>query len=411
MILSMGAIFWFVPLKLRTLFKGYGFDLLRSLVRSLGLSQLLKYINVRICHAYHPVSIESLKQIQRRDGQLFHVKSAVSHDHIQGARCLPSDSTLSLMDFHQTTERMILEFFDSDFCFHGNHLCDPYLNVLGEKLPPQVKKEQLHVFYRFFAFPRKLRGTVAYLSDPDTRNYYHWMCRVLPLVKSYRDFCQFHKIDYFYTGSSPLLPFHQETLEKLGIPQEKVIRDDCQADRIVFGLYNRSVDFGDAISKEAYTFSRNLFFRSDYLNLAQRSKRYYIKRGGTNRRRVLNEDQVIQFLSQYGFEPLIMDGKNIDEQASIFAEAEAIVAPHGAALTNLLFIQPGTVVIELFPYGYVNNCFFVLASHGNANYFYLRGEPIRSDRALKRLKWYQLRDLDLEIDIKKLSSLLTMASL
>ena len=66
-----------------------------------------------------------------------------------------------------------------------------------------------------------------------------------------------------------------------------------------------------------------------------------------------------------------------------FAEAEYIVGPHGAGLTNLAFAAPGAAVVELFARDYVNECFWALASTVEGlRYRYLVGDgsPIRSRR-------------------------------
>jgi capsular polysaccharide biosynthesis protein len=39
-----------------------------------------------------------------------------------------------------------------------------------------------------------------------------------------------------------------------------------------------------------------------------------------------------------------------------------IVAPHGAALTNIVFTPPGALVVELFGDNYVNGCFWAIAN-------------------------------------------------
>lgn len=48
---------------------------------------------------------------------------------------------------------------------------------------------------------------------------------------------------------------------------------------------------------------------------------------------------------------------SITDQARAFRWARVIVAIHGAALTNLIFCRPGTVLIELFSAKYVNPCY------------------------------------------------------
>lgn len=51
------------------------------------------------------------------------------------------------------------------------------------------------------------------------------------------------------------------------------------------------------------------------------------------------------------------------EQASLFASATRIIAPHGGALANLIFCRPGTQVTELMSRHYANPYFEILAGH------------------------------------------------
>jgi capsular polysaccharide biosynthesis protein len=62
-----------------------------------------------------------------------------------------------------------------------------------------------------------------------------------------------------------------------------------------------------------------------------------------------------------GFTTLHLEHMHVSEQAKAFNSAEIIVAPHGAGLANLVFCQPGTVVVELFAAAYVNPVFWRLA--------------------------------------------------
>jgi len=61
-------------------------------------------------------------------------------------------------------------------------------------------------------------------------------------------------------------------------------------------------------------------------------------------------------------------------------------------------------VIELMPYGYVHDCFYVLASHGEADYFCLQGKNINQRN-------HDTRKLDIYIDIQKLDKICKIAGL
>jgi capsular polysaccharide biosynthesis protein len=275
------------------------------------------------------------------------------------------------------------------------------MNVIGGY---RTAFDNLPIYYHFLSKPIYLKGMIAYLSDPQPSNYYHWMCGTLPLLRTYQSYLDLDAIDYFYVGQFHLTGFHQESLARIGININRVIQKACTADRMLAAITTRFVQLNDPISREAFFFTRNLFADVVTQHSSSPRTRIYVERGNVSRRRVINEDQILALLKKYDFEPVTMDGKSVSEQAEIFSRAEAIVAPHGAALTNLLFVQPYTTVIELLPEGYINNCFFVVASYAESNYFYLQGESTTTSHL-------NAHSLDLQIDIQKLEKLCRMAAL
>ena len=50
------------------------------------------------------------------------------------------------------------------------------------------------------------------------------------------------------------------------------------------------------------------------------------------------------------------------------------MGPHGAGITNLIFAQPGTFVLELFEPTLKAPCFYILSDCINHKYHYLIGE-------------------------------------
>ncbi len=93
---------------------------------------------------------------------------------------------------------------------------------------------------------------------------------------------------------------------------------------------------------------------------------------------------------------------SVKEQVKLFAEAELVVAAHGAALTNLVFCSPGTRIVELFPPDYVNVCFWALSTQVDGlEYRYLVGEGRRRRPGRPMLGVSS----DISVDLTKLGQL------
>ncbi|MBW4442720.1 MAG: glycosyltransferase family 61 protein [Plectolyngbya sp. WJT66-NPBG17] len=80
-------------------------------------------------------------------------------------------------------------------------------------------------------------------------------------------------------------------------------------------------------------------------------ERVFLARRGT--RSIINEPEIEQVLSSYGFEKLYFEDFSMAEQWSIARNAKVVVGIHGAALKNFVFNAQGVKLIELFHPGYV----------------------------------------------------------
>ncbi len=101
-------------------------------------------------------------------------------------------------------------------------------------------------------------------------------------------------------------------------------------------------------------------------------RRIYISRADASWRRVANEADVVAALRERGFESVLLGKLPLDEQLAAFAEAEVVVAPHGAGLVSLYAARDAKVV-ELFGDSYVNGCYYALSSALGLDYSYLVG--------------------------------------
>lgn len=76
--------------------------------------------------------------------------------------------------------------------------------------------------------------------------------------------------------------------------------------------------------------------------------RLYISRAKAAIRRLRNEGELLDALSPFGFTVVDPGNFSLKEQVALFSRARIVVAPHGAALTNLLFGSPGLRLVEIF---------------------------------------------------------------
>lgn len=95
--------------------------------------------------------------------------------------------------------------------------------------------------------------------------------------------------------------------------------------------------------------------------------RLYISRSKAKSRRVTNENELMPLLKAFNFEIVKPEDLEYHEQAQLFFNAETVVAPHGAGLTNVLFSKECDV-LELHPAKIMKAHYFLLCKSLNFAY-------------------------------------------
>jgi hypothetical protein len=121
----------------------------------------------------------------------------------------------------------------------------------------------------------------------------------------------------------------------------------------------------------AIEFLRKQFLTS--LPLPGSKRRIYVSRSKASGRRITNEEEILPIFASRGFARVELEEISLSAQIALFAEAEAVVAPHGAGLTHLIWCAPQTKILEVFSPLYVNLCYWSIASVVEADYYYLLG--------------------------------------
>lgn len=241
-----------------------------------------------------------------------------------------------------------------------------YFGLAGWKEHPVYLQRQLPEIEDF-------DGTlVSIAARGGGRNFYHFLTDVLPRFGVFEDAMPDVKVDAIYAPAHA--GWQRTLLEMAGLGDIKVLpasgESAVRATRLIAPSLTNT---HEVAPKATVAWLRERLPAKD---VADRSRRIYVTRGMTPRtRRVSDEERLLPMLEQRGFVSVSPEKLSPQEQIDVFAAADVIVAPHGAALTNLLWIHPGARVLELFHPGYVNAAFWsITEAIGDIRYEYLVGE-------------------------------------
>ncbi|MFM1655468.1 glycosyltransferase 61 family protein [Brevibacillus sp. B_LB10_24] len=274
-----------------------------------------------------------------------------------------------------------------DVSFEFNKHPHQHLVFAERELPPIVKTSE----------------TLAVLTSVASFNYYHWMFDVLSRLDLLRR--SGIAIDRYVFNRQGGFPFQHETLVKMmGIPAEKIIECDrhthIEAQRLVVSSIPGCTG---QVPRWVCDFLRQEMRFNHGIEPVAGYERIYISRANTSYRRVTNEREVVRFLEAYGFQSVTPEFYSVWEQVQLFASAQIVVAPHGAALTNLIFCNPGTKIVEMFAPNYVHPVYWVPSHHLDMDYYYLTGEGVLNPANSLNVSE------DIFIDLDKLAETLKLA--
>jgi tetratricopeptide (TPR) repeat protein/capsular polysaccharide biosynthesis protein len=252
----------------------------------------------------------------------------------------------------------------------------------------------------------KIDGKAAILSVLSGNVYFHWMVDLLPRIEILRrGGIRLDQIDWFVVNNYQSR-FQKETLTALGIPPEKILASDrhphIQAEELIVPSFGSHLGW---LQPWGLKFLREVFLTPKVLSKKGFPERIYISREKAKYRRVLNEGEVQEILSQYGFVTVSPESMSLEEQIAMFAAAKIIIAPHGSGLTNIIFCQAGTKVIELIAPHYLRYYYWGISKQLGLEHYFLSGEAF-SCYPLRQLMYSSPLAEDILVNLKSLKSLM-----
>lgn len=228
-------------------------------------------------------------------------------------------------------------------------------------------------------------------------NYCHWILTCLPKLLLLLD--RFPDLSFFIHNSTDV-NYVKEIFNLLNIDIKNVFNLSLTPNLKCENLIVPSkIGFGVNVNRFVVSLIENSF--SKYF--IKGTKRLYITRRNAPSRKIINEDLVINLLIELKFEIIELEFLSVLEQIKLFSQAEIIIAPHGAGLTNLVFCTPNTKVLEIFSSSYIGLCYWFLSNVKYIDYYFIVDRNNNSSRDINKCFVDGERNIMVDIeDLKKI---------
>jgi Glycosyltransferase 61 len=235
-------------------------------------------------------------------------------------------------------------------------------------------KENTVLKVKAFTKPKKYQGRVFSLLSlgASKHYYYHWVFDSLAKLYMLKKSGLFDQVDYFLVPNYQY-QYNKDYLTHFGIDESKIINEEevhhVEADYLMVASLVR---IQDHLPKVFCDFFYDSFINSIGRKRNPTGQKIYIARGDAAKsRKVNNESELIAVLETLGFEIYYLSKLSVLDQARIFNSADLIVAVHGGGFSNLVYCEPGTKVLEIYPDQYIRHYFCDISVKRGLAYDYI----------------------------------------
>lgn len=216
-----------------------------------------------------------------------------------------------------------------------------------------------------------LPGTTVTLAAMGAdKNYFHFLLNSVARLAYLEPFLSSSEPDR-YLVSGPVTPLVMETLAFFGIPAGRVVGTaEFPASRPERLIAPPLVHHPFMVPPQVCAFLRQKVLAALPPRRGPR-RRLFIDRSDADTRRIANLDELARTFADFGLEPVRLSWLSFAEQAQLFRDAELVIANHGAALSNLVFCDPGTRVLQVLAPGMMEREYRTISHHGALRHDYI----------------------------------------
>jgi len=221
--------------------------------------------------------------------------------------------------------------------------------------------------FNFIDNSKNLIKEPVYFFIYNTENYYHFIYDTLPYLYCYLKMNKVKLLMNFNQGKNKLLPFVKETLDLLEIKDiilheegnvyEKLFLQSSLTHnglsnnpprKEIFEIYDLLIK--NALDENIKTIPKIYVSRRTWIN----GKNENIGTNYTLRRKLMNEDELVENLKEEGFEEVFGENFSMKEKINIFNKADIVIGAIGGTITNCVFSSKKTKIITLVSPDFLN---------------------------------------------------------
>lgn len=250
----------------------------------------------------------------------------------------------------------------------------------GEKNLYKIVKK-FSIRYLYLTKVEKISGTCAvFRSIRKINNYYHSLIEHIPRLYLL-DQPEYKKIQKIKL----LIPSELNYVEKFFVP--KLIPKNIEIcivnpqklfllEKLIFPSFLTSPSAGYLPQEYLQWFLPKVTPKRN----RNKINKIFISRNKAKFRRIANEDEFFEMLSNYGFKKYNLEDISVEEQVELFYDASDVIGVHGAGLSNIIFSDQINV-LEIFPERYIRHThYYYLAKSLGHKYQYCCGKDNQLNR-------------------------------
>lgn len=204
------------------------------------------------------------------------------------------------------------------------------------------------------------------------QNYYHWLMEAMPRLYLLKE--KAVELKLILNEDSP--SFIKQYVALFGFKEIIYVNENflAKVEKIVFTTFtSRGLAMYDPLMRDMVKW---LFEKNGIQENQHPTKNIFITRKNAKYRRLINEDEIIAYLSAKGFEIVTLENLTIKEQIQLFANAKNVIGTQGAGMANMIYSTNARMLITIIHEEHPDDAYYNQTNINNTLCYYFQCKGI-----------------------------------